>query len=499
MGIDLGTTYSAIAALDDYGQPQVLANVEGDKTTPSVVLLDGEDIVVGKEAVKAMATEMERIAECVKRDLGRPAYHHVIAGQELPPEVIQAWILSKLRRDAQHQLGKFEKVVITVPAYFDEVRRKATQDAGYLAGLDLLDIINEPTAAALAFGFHRGQLLADHQSTPLRVLVYDLGGGTFDVTIMELTGGEFVTLCTDGDVQLGGRDWDQRLVDHVAEIFEQQHGVDPRTEPNSLGRLLRECEDAKRTLSARQRTYITCEHGGLAERVELTREDFERITADLLERTSFTTRQTLASAGLGWEQIDHLLLVGGSTRMPAVARMLRELSGREPDLSLSPDEAVAQGAAIHAGLILQRLTGRAPRVRVSNVNSHSLGVVATDPRTEKKRTAVLIPRNTSIPTTAERVFKTLKTGQRSIAVLIVEGESHDPAECIQVGKCIVSNLPPGLPAGTPIEVQFRYEENGRLRVSVDVEGGGGVAHEISRLNNLTPEELERWRARCAGS
>ena len=500
VGIDLGTTYSAIAVLDDAGQPQVLANVEGDKTTPSVVLLDGQDIVVGKEAAKAMTTDMERIAECAKRDLGKSLYRDQIAGQELPPEVILAWILSKLRRDAENQLGKFKKVVITVPAYFDEVRRKATQDAGYLAGLEVMDIINEPTAAALAYGFERGQLAASGGGDGQRVLVYDLGGGTFDVTIMEIANGEFVTLCTDGDVQLGGRDWDQRLVDHVAEIFHSQHGIDPRQEPNSLGRLLRECEDAKRTLSARQKAHVTCESGGFAERIEVTREVFEEITHDLLERTAFTTRQTLKTVGLDWPDIGRVLMVGGSTRMPSVARMLRDLSGREPDTSLSPDEAVAQGAAIHAGLTLERLTGSKPRVRVSNVNSHSLGVVATDPRTERKQTAILIPRNTPLPAKAQRVFKTLKNGQKSIVVMIVEGESDDPTECIQIGKCMVKDLPDDLLAGTPIEVRFSYEENGRLSVAVNVEGvGGQVSHEISRLNNLSEDDLVRWQRLVQGN
>ena len=494
VGIDLGTTFSAIAALDDVGRPQVLANLEGDKTTPSVVLLDGDDIIVGKEAAKAMATDMDHIADCAKRDLGSVSYRHKIHGRELPPEVIEAWILSKLKKDAENVLGKFKHAVITVPAYFDEVRRKATQDAGYLAGLDVLDIINEPTAAALAFGFLKGHLDLHATGDAKRVLVYDLGGGTFDVTIMEIANAEFVTLCTDGDVQLGGRDWDQRLVDHVAEVFHGRHAVDPREDPNTYGKLLRECEDAKRTLSARQKAHVTCDYRGFAERIEVTRDEFEQLTVDLLERTSFTTRQTLAASGLSWEQIDHILLVGGSTRMPSVVRMIRDMSGREPEATLSPDEAVAQGAAIHAGLLLERLAGKPPRVRVSNVNSHSLGVVATDRRTEQKRTAVLIPRNTPLPTKAKRVFKTLKKGQKSIVAVIVEGESDNPLDCMQIGKCVVRDLPDDLPAGTRIEVQFHYTDNGRLQVVVDVDGADREhSLEISRVNNLSPADLSHWR------
>jgi molecular chaperone DnaK len=501
VGIDLGTTFSAIAHLDDVGRPQVLANLEGDKTTPSVVLMDGRDVIVGKEASKAMATDMEYIAECAKRDLGHRAYHSQIAGEEFPPEVIQAWVLDKLRKDARGQLGDFRKVVITVPAYFDEVRRKATQDAGYIAGLDVLDIINEPTAAALAFGFQQNRLfIGDADDVePTRVLVYDLGGGTFDVTIMEIGSGEFVTLATDGDMQLGGRDWDQRLVDFVAEAFIRKHGLDPRIDPNARGRLLRDCEDAKRTLSARHKTFVTCDFGGHADRVEITREQFEDMTRDLLERTAFTTRHVLQTADMQWSQIDRVLMVGGSTRMPAVVEMLRKVSGKEPDVTISPDEAVAQGAAIHAGLLLDRLQGRPPRVRVRNVNSHSLGVVATDPKTTRKQTAFLIPRNTPLPAKAKRVFKTLKDGQKSIMVQIVEGESSDPSGCTQIGKCTVRDLPKDLPAGTPIEVRFQYRQNGRLRVSVNVAGTGkNVTHDIRRANNLTREAMDEWRQRISG-
>lgn len=494
IGIDLGTTFSALAFLDPAGRPQLIENVEGDKITPSVVLFDEHEVVVGREAVKAMSSDWCRIAECMKRDMGHREYRREVNGKSFPPEVLQAWVLQKLKQDARRILGDFEKVVITVPAYFDEVRRKATQDAGFMAGLDVIDIINEPTAAALAFGYQRGQLLGEGTQSPKRVLVYDLGGGTFDITIMEIGQGEFVTLATDGDVQLGGRDWDERLLEHVAEAFIRKHQIDPREDPSTYGRLLRDCEDAKRTLSLRQKATIPCDFRGQAERVEVTREKFEELTADLLERTNFTTRQTLKSVNLDWHNIDSVLLVGGSTRMPAVVRMLRTLTRKEPDTSVSPDEAVAHGAAIHAGLILARLAGHPPRIRVRNVNSHSLGIVATDPTTKRKQNAVLVPRNTPLPAKAKRVFKTFKEGQKSIVAHIVEGESTDPVECMQIGKCIVRNLPDDLPAGTPIEVKFQYEANGRVQVIVNVAGRQeNVTHELARENNLSPQDLETWR------
>src|SRR5437763_2389760 len=365
IGIDLGTTFSVISQLDDIGRPQTLLNAEGDKITPSVVFFEGDNVVVGKEAVKALATDAEQVAETAKRDLGNRFFHKPQGGRRYPPEALQAWVLNKLRADAAKQIGQFRQAVITVPAYFDEVRRKATMDAGYIAGLEVLDIINEPTAAAVAFGYQQGFMRPEHTNGERkRILVYDLGGGTFDVTVMEIGGRDFNALATDGDVMLGGRDWDQRLVDFVVEEFVRKFGVDPREDANAHGRLWRECEDAKRTLSARTKATVACDYQGHAVRVEVTRQQFEDMTRDLLDRTSFTTRQTLQAAGLEWSDIDRVLLVGGSSRMPAVLEMLRRISGNEPDCSVSPDEAVAHGAALHAGLILAHHQAKPPLFRI---------------------------------------------------------------------------------------------------------------------------------------
>lgn len=493
IGIDLGTTFSAIARLDDLGRPVTLVNGEGDKITPSVVFFEGNHVVVGKEAVKAIATEATCVAECAKRELGNRMFSKSLGGRLYPPEALQAMVLNKLRVDAAKLVGEFTKVVITVPAYFDEVRRKATQDAGYMAGLDVFDIINEPTAAAVAFGFQQGFLSADGSGSAKRnILVYDLGGGTFDVTVMEIDGKEFNTLATDGDVQLGGRDWDQRLVDMIAEEFIRTYGIDPREDPNCSGRLWRDCEDAKRTLSVRSKTTISCDYKGNAIRTEVTRDKFCEITQDLLDRTSFTTRQALQAAGLNWNDIDRVLLVGGSTRMPAVVAMLRQLSGKEPDASVSPDEAVAHGAALHASLLLARHHGQSPPFKIRNVNSHSLGIEAVDPQTGRRRNAIMIPRNTPLPVTFRRVFRTQKVAQQSILIRIVEGESASPDECSKVGKCAVRRLPDNLPAQTPIDVGFRYEENGRLTIMVSV-AGKKLKHQIVRDNSLTQDQLDSWR------
>lgn len=501
VGIDLGTTNTALAYIDATGRPATVANAEGDKLTPSVVMFEGdENVIVGKEALKAVATNAPDVAQCAKREVGRRFYDKQLAGRHYPPEALLAWILSKVHRDAVKVLGDFQQVVITVPAYFDEVRRKATQDAGYIAGLDVIDIINEPTAAAIAFGYEQGFLRhpkSRNEST--RILVYDLGGGTFDVTVMELNGTDFITLATDGDVQLGGQDWDSRLVDLAANRFIEEYDLDPREDENSLGRLWRDCEDAKRSLAARSQATLRIDFQGVSLKTEITRDEFEAATRDLLDRTSFTTRQTLQAAGLEWQQVDRVLLVGGATRMPAVVNLLKELSGKTPDSSIAADEAVAFGAALHAHNLMLKHQGQVPPFSVRNVNSHSLGVVATEPTTRRRRNAVIIPRNTPLPVHGKRTFKTQKNNQSSVLVKIVEGESASADDCVQLGSCTVRDLPPDLPAQTPIEVRFQYHENGRLTISVKVEGTENWVHrEIARENSLTAEQLETWRRFVTG-
>jgi molecular chaperone DnaK len=500
IGIDLGTTYSVVARLDERGQPVTLVNSEGDRLTPSVVLMEGDNAIVGKEAMKAMATEADHVAECAKRDMGHRTYHRMVEGKYYPPEVLQAFILTKLRGDAVQQIGPFEKVVVTVPAYFDEVRRKATQDAGYMAGCEVLDIINEPTAAAVSFGFQQGFLnAAGSTDRPRRVLVYDLGGGTFDVTVMEIRGSEFLALSTDGDVALGGYDWDQRLMNIAADAFQQVHGIDLRADAAAVGKLWRECEDAKRTLSARPKAPILAEYKGRTHRVEISRDLFTEVTLDLLDRTRFTCVQALRAAGLGWSDLDRVLLVGGSTRMPMVRAMLRETSGKEPDASVAADEAVAHGAALHAGLLLAKLDGRPANFSIRNVNSHSLGVVGIDPQTKRRRNGIVIPRNTPLPVSAVRQFKTAKHDQRSILVQIVEGETPSADDCTPIGRCTVANLPPGLPAKSPVDVIFHYKADGRLKVRVRVpQSERQIDEEIVRENGLNKELMDAWRMFISG-
>ena len=458
VGIDLGTTYSVVAYLDRQGRPTSVINSSGELLTPSVVLFEDDEIVVGREAVAASAMEPGRVAECVKRDMGCKVFSKPINGEMLPPEVISSLILRKLKEDAELKIGPIKQAVITVPAYFDEPRRNATADAGRLAGFEVLDIINEPTAAALAFGSQLGMF--DDQGIikserPLTMLVYDLGGGTFDVTIVRIEGRHFRALATDGDVRLGGKDWDEVLVNLAAERFREKHREDPRSNPQSLQELFLDAERCKKTLSERSKASITLNHLGMRHKEEITREEFEEATVALLGRTRMTTEIVVLQAGLTYEQLDKVLLVGGATRMPAVPRMLRELTGLVPDQTVSADEAVAHGAALYADLLLKRrgrLKGES-KFSITNVNSHSLGLVAIDSRSKRRANEVLIPKNTPLPHTATRRFRTLKTRQKNVAVRVLEGESELPDSCTQVGDCIIRDLPSDLPAGWPVDVR----------------------------------------------
>jgi molecular chaperone DnaK len=500
VGIDLGTTYSVIAHLDALGRPTSIPNAVGEIITPSVVLFDDAGPVVGKEAVQAAAMEPEKVADCVKRDMGSKAYRRKINGEYLPPEVISSFILKSLKADAERKLGQVRKAVITVPAYFDEARRRATMDAGKLAGLEVLDIINEPTAAAIAYGYQTGFLDPTGRpagNKPLRVLVYDLGGGTFDVTIVQIHGTSFKAIATDGDVCLGGKDWDEILIGLAAEEFKKQHREDPRENPASMQELWNAAEIAKKTLSERPKATMYINHLGTRLKFDVSRQEFEEATAALLGRTRTTTEIVVRQAGLNWSAIDKVLLVGGSTRMPMVVRMLENITGKPPERSISPDEAVAHGAALYANLLVHEKTPHAgpPQFSVTNINSHSLGIVGVDPQTGRKRNQILIPKNTPLPTSVARVFKTHKNNQKDVVVTVVEGESERPEACVQVGVFKINNLPPNLSAGTPVEVRYSYQTNGELRVSGKVgsmPSSTAVSTVFQRENSLGDEDMELW-------
>ena len=507
VGIDLGTTISAIARLDEAGRTAMVPNAEGQTLTPSVVLFDDSGIIVGRQALKLAAMAAGRIARWVKRDMGSPAYSQPIGGQFLPPEAIQACILGQLKADIERQLGTSYAPVITVPAFFDEPRRRATAEAAAMAGIPLLDIVNEPTAAALAFGEQLGYLdKSGEASEPLKLLVYDLGGGTFDVTIVDLRPGQIRALATDGDSMLGGYDWDRRLADFAAEEFLRMYGVDPRQDPLGHHDLMLASEQAKLALSARKTATIRVVYAGKQLDVPMTRDSFEERTSDLLYRTSMTSRQVAAAAGLKWSDIDRVLLVGGSSRMPAVRNMLLDVTGREPHSEVNPDEAVARGAAIYAGHLLRQrqpagkstplpaALAAAKPLEVTNVSAHSLGIEGFNVQIGRRCNTVLIQRNSPLPARVTRKFVTKKLGQTSIVVQVLEGESSRVEECTRVGRLVIRNLPPNLPAGSPIKVTYEYGANGRVGITAQISGSNAAMQlELERSGERSAKQVEVWR------
>jgi molecular chaperone DnaK len=498
IGVDLGTTYSVVAHLDAHGRPMSIPNGVGEIITPSVVLFDEAGPVVGKEAVLASAMEPERIAQCVKRDMGSKYYRKKVNGEFVPPEVVSSIILKALKADAERKLGAVRKAVITVPAYFDESRRRSTIDAGRLAGLEVLDIINEPTAAAIAYGHQLGFLDPTGKAPvdkPLRVLVYDLGGGTFDVTIVDIQGTSFKAIATDGDVALGGKDWDEKIIDIAAEKFIEKYREDPRQNPVSYQEMWLAAETCKKSLTERPKGTMFVNHLGTRMKIDISREQFEDATAALLGRTRTTTEIVVRQAGLNWGMIDRVLLVGGSSRMPQVARMIEELSGKPPERSMAVDEAIAHGAALYASLLMHKIqpSGKGPRFSVTNINSHSLGIVGTDPSTGRKRNMILIPKNTPLPASVSKVFKTQKPGQQTVVIRVVEGESERPDACIQVGTCTIGGLPPTLPAGSPVAVSYAYHADGRLEVTGQVKGlTQPVVTTFQRENEMDDAAMQMW-------
>jgi molecular chaperone DnaK len=520
VGIDLGTTFSAIASLDDRGQPVTLPNRDGDMLTPSaVLLLDDESAVVGQAALDVALEQPDRVATLIKRRMGHPNYGRPVAGREHRPETLSALILRKLVQDAELRIGPISRAVITVPAYFDDTRRKATKDAGRIAGLEVLDILDEPTAAALAYSLQppqsgvapspgsslpgggeggvRGSLPQDERT----VLVYDLGGGTFDVTLVRLSHQHFQTLAIEGDVRLGGKDWDDRIVDHVAALFKKQMGVDPRSDPQALVNLASAAERAKRTLSKLPQTTLTCMHAGQVLTVPLTRAEFETLTRDLLVRTRLTTQQLLRQAKLTWEQVERVLLVGGSTHMPMTRQMLEELTGKTPDHSLAVSEVVARGAALHAGIVAAHDFGEEllmedvarevlAQVVEINVNAHSLGIEVK--HGQERVNDILIPKNTQLPTAASRVYCTVSENQSRVRVKVLQGEASQADACISIGECWIEGLPPNLPKSSPVQVRCGVGSNGLIDVmALDMTSGKMARTEIHRSSGLSDEEIAR--------
>ncbi|WP_340391205.1 molecular chaperone DnaK [Macrococcoides caseolyticum] len=480
IGIDLGTTNSCVAVLEG-GEPKVIANPEGNRTTPSVVAFKNGETQVGEVAKRQAITNPNTIIS-IKRHMGTD-YKENIEGKEYSPQEISAMILQNLKATAESYLGeKVTKAVITVPAYFNDAERQATKDAGKIAGLEVERIINEPTAAALAYGL-------DKTDKEQKVLVFDLGGGTFDVSILELGDGVFEVLSTSGDNKLGGDDFDQVIIDYLVEEFKKENGLDLSQDKMAMQRLKDAAEKAKKDLSGVSSTQISLpfisagEAGPLHLEVTLSRAKFEELSHTLVERTMGPTRQAMKDAGLSNADIDEVILVGGSTRIPAVQEAIKKELGKEPNKSVNPDEVVAMGAAIQGGVI----TGDVKDVVLLDVTPLSLGI-----ETMGGVSTVLIERNTTIPTSKSQVFSTAADNQPAVDIHVLQGERQMAADNKTLGRFQLTDIPPA-PRGVPqIEVTFDIDKNGIVNVTAkDLGTQKEQKITIQSSSSLSDEEIDR--------
>ncbi|MDR1483627.1 MAG: Hsp70 family protein [Planctomycetaceae bacterium] len=509
VGIDLGTTFSTLARVNDEGEPVPIPNEDDDIETASLVLLtETGRVEVGPNRTRAAMEKPENVIERIKRHMGTQEYKRTFDGKEVTPEFVSALILKKLKQDCEKRIGTIGNAVITVPYYFNDARRKATQDAGQIAGLNVIDIINEPTAATLTYAWHRGELGITKVKNfkPRRVLIFDLGGGTFDSTLVEYTPSHFRVLATDGDVMLGGVDWNDRILEHACDEFKEKFNLDPRESEQTAQILRNDCDIAKIELSQHTETVIHIRHESKSATVRISRKKFEELTIDLLQRTIDTTDFVMEQAQVKYSDLDAIVLIGGSTLMPQVPARLKEHTGLKPytNADLDPYTAVAKGAAIHAAILESqnrkndstlnsRVKNMLESVREEDVNSHALGIVAIEPRTKEMINHIMIPRNTTLPFEVSETFRTNKENQAKITIQVLEGDAPEPAACLLLGKCKITDLPAELPKGSLVQVTYSFNKNGRIAVNAkEINSGKEAETNIDRRGTLTNEQLENF-------
>lgn len=491
IGIDLGTTNSAVAFINDSGAAEILSNSEGERTTPSVILIEGNKAIVGDVAKEASVTQVDDTIQFVKRQMGNPSFKIPLPGSDRMINAVEASaiILKKLVQDAEQELSEeITDVVITVPAYFDDAKRNATIEAAEMIGLNVLKIINEPTSAALAY-YH-----LDKEKANQNIAIYDLGGGTFDVSILNITDNEIKVLSTDGDSNLGGFDFDNVIIDYVINKFEDETDIDLYDDDDAMQELRENAEKCKKSLSRRGKYILSVSSSGHSMKVEITKELFTELISSLVDRTKIVMEDTLNEAGLTWNDIDKVLLVGGSTRVPLISEMIESFTGICPSKELNPDEVVALGAAVQASLIDEDDSNATrANIVIKDVNSHSLGTISLNEEGNDAN-SIILHRNTEIPCSSSQVFETTYENQQQILMRITEGEDTDP-EYVNIIGTSTLELPPGLPNRSPIEITISYDKNGIVHVvAKDVTNQVDLGEMvIERKSNITQIELEEKR------
>ena len=498
-GIDLGTTYSAISAVDEFGRPEIYRNVDGDNIIPSAILFDDEDtIIVGKYAAENAAVYKDKVVRFVKREMGKSPeeFSREFFGVAFSAPQLSAIILKSLAKYAGEAAGEEVKdVVITVPAYFDNKERNATIEAAEMADLNVLKIINEPTAAALTFGI-------DKSIQDETLFVFDLGGGTFDISIVKIQNKSIRVVASDGDHKLGGIDWDNCIIKYVSQAFMKEHNIDPSENPGEYQDILNRINRAKHNLSTHRHDKIQVHCKDRTLNVQIKKERFEALTKHLVYNCEFLCKQVLNEAKMSWGDIDQVLMVGGSTRMPMIKEMVKRISGKELNTSVNPDEVVAVGAAYQA-IIEQIVRGDVSQVpdalkeklqgiNIYDVNTHTLGCMIRNPRTGKMFVKHMLKKNETLPCENVQEFTLSQNGQRHIELSILQGESNEPDECVELEKLAMGPLPANLSIGTPVVVKFSFNTNNTLDVSVEC-AGQQSSIQIKSAKTHTDQEKETMK------